>query len=61
MYFDRPIDRRRGTHEISWSDVMDADEGLEVVLSPLQLATVLENDSIEESSSLSNRFWGRQQ
>lgn len=37
---------------------MNADEGLEVVLSPLQLAAVLENDSIEESSSLSNRFWG---
>jgi hypothetical protein len=37
---------------------MDADDGLEVVLSPLQLAAILENDSIEESHSLTNRFWG---
>jgi hypothetical protein len=34
------------------------DEGLEIVVTPLQLAAILENDSIEESSSLSNRFWG---
>ena len=34
------------------------DEGLEIVLTPLQFAAVLEGDSIEESSSWSNRFWG---
>jgi hypothetical protein len=34
------------------------EEGLEIVLSPLQLAAILESDSVEESSSLSNRFWG---
>jgi hypothetical protein len=34
------------------------EDGLEVVLSPLQLAAVLENDSVEESSSMANRFWG---
>ncbi|PIE83379.1 MAG: hypothetical protein CSA09_00415 [Candidatus Contendobacter odensis] len=34
------------------------EEGLEIVLTPLQFAAVLENDSIEESSSWSNRFWG---
>lgn len=34
------------------------EEGLEIVLTPLQFAAVLENDSIEESSSRSNRFWG---
>jgi Bacterial CdiA-CT RNAse A domain len=33
-------------------------EGLEVVLSPLQLAAILENDSIDQGSCLSNRFWG---
>jgi hypothetical protein len=34
------------------------EEGLEIVLTPLQFAAVLENDSIEESSSWGNRFWG---
>lgn len=34
------------------------EEGLEIVLSPLQFAAVLENDTIEESSSWNNRFWG---
>lgn len=34
------------------------EDGLEIVLSPLQFAAILENDSIEESSSLTNRFWG---
>jgi hypothetical protein len=33
-------------------------EGLEIVLSPLQLAAILENDSIDQGSCLSNRFWG---
>lgn len=33
-------------------------EGLEIVLSPLQLAAILENDSIDRGSCLSNRFWG---
>jgi hypothetical protein len=37
---------------------MEDGEGLEIVVSPLQLAAILENDSVEESSSLSNRFWG---
>jgi hypothetical protein len=35
-----------------------ADEGMEIVLSPLQLAAVLENESVEESSCTSSRFWG---
>jgi hypothetical protein len=35
-----------------------ADEGLEIILSPLQLAAILENESIEESSCAANRFWG---
>ncbi len=33
-------------------------EGLEVVLTPLQLAAILESDSIDPGSCLSNRFWG---
>ena len=33
-------------------------EGLEVVLTPLQLAAILDNDSIDQGSCLSNRFWG---
>lgn len=37
---------------------MDNDDGLEVVLSPLQLAAIMENDTIEQSSSVANRFWG---
>jgi len=37
---------------------MEEGDGLEIVLSPLQVAAVLENDTIEESSSLTNRFWG---
>lgn len=32
--------------------------GLEVVLTPLQLAAVLENESIDRASCLSNQFWG---
>jgi hypothetical protein len=34
------------------------EDGLEIVLSPLQFAAILENETIEESSSLTNRFWG---
>ncbi len=34
------------------------EEGLDIVLTPLQFAAILENDSIEESSSWTNRFWG---
>src|SRR5262245_5451956 len=34
------------------------DEGLEIVVTPVQLAAILENDSVEESSSMSNRLWG---
>lgn len=37
---------------------MDKEEGLDIVLSPIQLAAVLENETIEETSSLSNRLWG---
>jgi hypothetical protein len=33
-------------------------EGLEVVLSPLQLAAILENESIDRGSCLRNRLWG---
>lgn len=36
----------------------ERDAGLEVVLTPLQLAAILQNDSIEEGSALTNRFWG---
>jgi hypothetical protein len=34
------------------------DQGIEIVVSPIQLAAILENDTVEESSSLSNRCWG---
>lgn len=34
------------------------EDGLEIVLTPLQFAAILENDSIEESSNWTNRFWG---
>lgn len=37
---------------------MVAGEGLEVVLTPIQLAAVLESESLEASESLSNRLWG---
>ena len=37
---------------------MESEEGLQIVVTPVQLAAILENDSIEESSSLANRFWG---
>ena len=37
---------------------MTAEAGLEIVLTPVQLAAILENESIEESSTLSNRLWG---
>jgi hypothetical protein len=31
---------------------------LEIVLTPVQFAAILEGESIEESSALGNRFWG---
>lgn len=37
---------------------MGNDEGIEIVLTPIQLAAILENETLEESSSLSNRLWG---
>ena len=37
---------------------MTNEEGLEIVLTPIQLAAIFESESIEESSSLSNRLWG---
>lgn len=40
------------------ADQLDSTDGLTVVLTPLQFAAILENDSIEQSSSLSNRLWG---
>lgn len=36
----------------------ETQEGVEIVLTPIQLAAVLEGESIEESASLSNSFWG---
>jgi hypothetical protein len=33
-------------------------EGLQIVLTPLQLAAILDNESVEQSSALSNRIWG---
>jgi hypothetical protein len=33
-------------------------EALEIVVSPLQLAAILESDSIDRASCLSNRLWG---
>lgn len=33
-------------------------EGIDIVLTPLQLAAVLQGESIEEPSHLSNAFWG---
>lgn len=35
-----------------------ADTGLEIVLSPLQLAAILESESIDQASCTSNVFWG---
>lgn len=37
---------------------MENEEGLEIVLTPIQLAAILENETLEETSSLSNRLWG---
>lgn len=37
---------------------MSNEEGLEIVLTPIQLAAVLENETIEETDMLSNRLWG---
>lgn len=34
------------------------EDGLEIVLTPIQLAAILENDSVAESDCLSQRFWG---
>lgn len=37
---------------------MANEEGLEIILTPIQLAAILENESIEESATFSNRLWG---
>ncbi len=37
---------------------MENGEGLEIILTPIQLSAIIENETIEESSSLSNRLWG---
>lgn len=37
---------------------MTDEVGLEIVVTPIQLAAILENETIEESSTLSNRLWG---
>lgn len=39
-------------------DRPEPDEGLIVVLTPIQLASILENQTIESSGSLKDRFWG---
>lgn len=39
-------------------ETMDDEEGIEIILSPIQLAAILENESIEESATVSNRLWG---
>ncbi|WP_102797678.1 RNase A-like domain-containing protein [Bowmanella denitrificans] len=37
---------------------IEMEEGVEVVLTPIQLAAVLEEETIEESDNFSNRLWG---
>ena len=37
---------------------MENQDGLEIALTPIQLAAVLEGETLEESESLSNRLWG---
>jgi len=37
---------------------MENEEGLEIVLTPIQMAAILENETIDETSMLSNRLWG---
>ncbi|EHR68978.1 hypothetical protein BurJ1DRAFT_0079 [Burkholderiales bacterium JOSHI_001] len=45
----------RGTSpDIPWQD----DNGLQIVLSPVQLAAVFESETLDSAPSLSNRLWG---
>lgn len=37
---------------------MNTENGIEIVLTPLQLAAVLEAETIEESAAFTNRLWG---
>lgn len=37
---------------------MNTEDGIEIVLTPLQLAAVLEAETIEESATFTNRLWG---
>jgi hypothetical protein len=56
-----PIGPAPGTPGVTHrSAIMDTEteDGLQIVLSPLQLSAVLQNESIEQSSALTNRFWG---
>ncbi len=37
---------------------MENNEGLEIALTPIQLAAILEGETLEESDCLTNRIWG---
>jgi hypothetical protein len=58
--FEGYIARTRGIQNADnqhWLGTMDSG-GLEIVLTPLQLAAVLESDTIDRTTCLSNCFWG---
>jgi len=38
--------------------MMSEDEGLRIVLSPVQLAAIIRNQTVNEGETLSNRLWG---
>lgn len=40
------------------SEEEEEEEGLRIVLSPVQLAGILHNASISEGETLTNRLWG---
>lgn len=44
--------------QIGLGAVGQAEDGLEIVLTPIQLAAIFNNETIEESGSLKERFWG---
>jgi hypothetical protein len=37
---------------------VEEQDGLQIVLTPIQFAAILENETLEETSTLSNRLWG---
>lgn len=44
--------------DLEWAPLDEVGDGLQIVLTPLQLAAIFSNETVESSSSLKERLWG---